>query len=282
MEYFYYDLGDPQGEPVVFLHTGGAGASAYQCWRLNLDAVAKAGYRVVAPDNPGFGRTTPGNAVEGLGAFLDALGIGRAHLVGNSGGGMTATTFSGRYTDRVRSLTLSGGEPRLDTKATRPIVPKLGQTARMDFARAMMAKPELGFDDMRNATADFFYDRNHPEIDATAQLRLDTLADPELLRRTREEAIGQIARGRAATPDEVYAAITAPTYLLHGRDEPFFYRGEDQPILIDAAIKVVFAIRDCRCTLLPHCGHWPQLEKAEEYNELLLGFLRDVSRRGQG
>ena len=280
IEYFYYELGDPSGEPVVFLHTGGAGTSAYQCWRLNLNAVAEAGYRVVAPDNPGFGRTSPGNAVEGLRAFLDALGIDRAHLVGNSGGGMTGTNFSGRYPGRVRSLTLSGGEPRLDTEATRPIVPKLGQTARMDFARAMLAKPELTFDDMRNATADFFYDRNHPEIDATARLRLDSLADPELRRRTREEAIGQIARGRAATPDEVYAAISAPTYLLHGRDEPYFYSEEDQPVLIDAAIKVVFAVRDCRCTLLPHCGHWPQLEKAEEYNALLLGFLRDVSRRG--
>ena len=279
IEYFYYEMGDPSGEPVVFLHTGGAGTSAYQCWRLNFDAVADAGYHVIAPDNPGFGRTSPGNPVEGLRAFLDALGIDRAHVVGNSGGGMTGTNFSGRYPDRVRSLTLSGGEPRLDTEATRPNVPKLGQTARMDFARAMMAKPELTFDDMRNATADFFYDRDHPEIDATAQIRLDSLSDPDLLRRTREEAIGQIARGRAATPDEVYAAISAPTYLLHGRDEPWFYSKEDEPVLIDAAIKVVFAVRDCRCTLLPHCGHWPQLEKAEEYNALLLGFLRDVSRR---
>ena len=280
IEYFYYELGDPSGEPVVFMHTGGAGTSAYQCWRLNLDAVAAAGYRVLAPDSPGFGRTSPGNAVEGMAAFLDAHGIERAHLVGNSGGGMAATNFSARYPDRVRSLTLSGGEPRLDTEATRPIVPRLGQTARMDFARAMMAKPELTFDDMRRATADFFYDRNHPEIDATARLRLDSLAEPELLQRTRDEAIGQIARGRAATPDEVYAAITAPTYLLHGRDEPYFYSEEDQPILIDAAIKVVFAIRDCRCTLLPFCGHWPQLEKEDEYNRLLLGFLGEVSARG--
>ena len=280
IEYFYYELGDPAGVPVVFMHTGGAGVSAYQCWRLNLDAVAAAGYRVLAPDSPGFGRTSPGNAVEGMAAFLDAHGIDRAHLVGNSGGGMAATNFSARYPDRVRSLTLSGGEPRLDTEATRPIVPKLGQTARMDFARAMMAKPELTFDDMRNATADFFYDRNHPEIDATARLRLDSLAEPALLQRTRDEAIGQIARGRAATPDEVYAAITAPTYLLHGRDEPYFYSEEDQPILIDAAIKVAFAINDCRCTLLPFCGHWPQLEKADEYNRLLLGFLGEVSARG--
>ena len=280
IEYFYYELGDPAGDPVVFLHTGGAGVSSYQCWRLNLDAVAEAGYRVLALDAPGFGRSSPGNAVEGLLAFLDAHGIGSAHLVGNSGGGMTATTFSGRYPDRVRSLTISGGEPRLDTEATRPIVPQLGATPRMNFAREMLAKPELTFEDMRRATGDFFYDRNHPEVDVVTQLRLDTLSDPDLLQRVRDDAIAQIARGRNATPDEVFAAIKAPTYLLHGRDEPNFYSEEDQPILIEAAIKVVFAIRDCRCTLLPHCGHWPQLEKADEYNQLLLGFLRDVSRRG--
>lgn len=280
IEYFYYELGDPSGEAVVFMHTGGAGVSAYQCWHLNLDAVAEAGYRVLAPDSPGFGRTSPGNAVEGMAAFLDAHGIDRAHLVGNSGGGMAATNFSARYPDRVRSLTLSGGEPRVDNEATKPIVPLLGQTARMNFARAMLAKPELTWDDMRNATADFFYDREHPQVDVVAQLRLDTLKDPDLLQRVIDEAIGQISRGRAATADDVYAAITAPTYLLHGRDEPYFYSEEDQPILIDAAIKVVFAIRDCRCTLLPHCGHWPQLEKAGEYNRLLLGFLGEVSQRG--
>ena len=280
IEYFYYELGDPAGEPVVFMHTGGAGVSAYMCWYLNLDAVANAGYRVLAPDSPGFGRSSPGNAVEGMRAFLDAHGIDRAHLVGNSGGGMAATNFSARYPDRVRSLTLSGGEPRVDNEATKPIVPLLGQTARMNFAREMLAKEELSVEDMRRATGDFFYDREHPQVDAVTQMRLDTLSDPELLERVREEAIGQIARGRAATPDEVYAAITAPTYLLHGRDEPYFYSEEDEPILIDAAIKVAFAIRDCRCTLLPHCGHWPQIEKSDEYNRLLLGFLADVSAWG--
>ena len=280
IEYFYYELGDPAGEPVVFMHTGGAGVSAYMCWYLNLDAVANAGYRVLAPDSPGFGRSSPGNAVEGMRAFLDAHGIDRAHLVGNSGGGMAATNFSARYPDRVRSLTLSGGEPRVDNEATQPIVPLLGQTARMNFARDMLAKEELSVEDMRRATGDFFYDREHPQVDAVARMRLDTLSDPEMLERVREEAIGQIARGRAATPDEIYAAITAPTYLLHGRDEPYFYSKEDEPVLIDAAIKVVFAIRDCRCTLLPHCGHWPQIEKADEYNRLLLGFLAEVSARG--
>ena len=280
IEYFYYELGDPAGDPVVFLHTGGAGVSSYQCWHLNLDAVAEAGYHVLAVDAPGFGRSSPGNAVEGLLAFLDAHGIDRAHLVGNSGGGMTGTTFSGRYPDRVRSLTISGGEPRLDTEATRPIVPTLGATARMNFAREMLAKPELTSEDMLRASGDFFYDRNHPEVEVVARMRLETLSDPDLLQRVRDDAIAQIARGRNATPDEVYAAITAPTYLLHGRDEPNFYSKEDEPILFDAAIKVVGAINDCRCTILPFCGHWPQLEKAEEYNKLLLGFLEDVSRRG--
>ena len=69
IEYFYYELGDPAGDPVVFLHTGGAGVSSYQCWHLNLDAVAEAGYHVLAVDAPGFGRSSPGNAVEGLAGF---------------------------------------------------------------------------------------------------------------------------------------------------------------------------------------------------------------------
>lgn len=273
---YFYEVGDPEEEAIILLHTGGAGVSAFMCWHQTLDVFAEADYHVFAPDSPGFGRSTPGNGVDVLLAFMDARGIQKAHLIGNSGGGMTCTNFASRYPDRVRSLTLSGGEPRVDTEGTREVMPKLGVTPRMEFARAMLAKSELSMEDVRRSTADFFYNRDHPAVDVVAKLRMDTLNDTELLERVRADATAQIGRGRSNTPIEKFAAITAPTYLLHGRDEPGFYSDGDAPVLLNAAMQVMHVIPDCRCTVLPYCGHWPQLEMPETYNELVLGFLKEA------
>ena len=68
---YYYQSGDPSGEVVIFLHTGGAGVSAFMCWHQTFDKIAEAGYHVFAPDSPGFGRSSPGNGVEILKAFME-------------------------------------------------------------------------------------------------------------------------------------------------------------------------------------------------------------------
>ena len=189
---------------------------------------------------------------------------------------MICTNFAAKYPERVQSLTLSGGEPRVETEATRDIMLTLGATPRMEFARGMLDKDKLSLEDMRHATADFFYDREHPAVETVANLRMDTLGDIQLLERVRSDAREQINRGRNSTTFETFAAITAPTFLLHGRDEPGFYSEADAPLLLNAAMQVIHAIGDCRCTLLPYCGHWPQLEMPDTYNELVIGFLNEI------
>ena len=276
----YYEEGSADQGSVIFMQTGGAGTTAYMCWHLNIDAFADAGYRVYAPDAPGFGRsklaagdTGPVNGEYFLLAFMDALGVSQAHLVGNSMGAMTSVRFAVDNPGRVRSVTLSGGEPRLDTDETRAIAPTLGATPRMNFVREMLSKPQLEADDMRRVTADFFCDRDHSAVEDIARLRLDALRDPELFERVKEDALGQVRRGRTNYDSSLLAGVRAPTFLLHGRDEKWFYTEDTTPALIDAAVKVAFVVPDCRCTLLPYCGHWPQLEQPETYNALVIEFL---------
>lgn len=280
----YYEEGSADQGSVIFMQTGGAGTTAYMCWHRNIDAFVDAGYRVYAPDAPGFGRsklaagaTGPVDGGSFLLAFMDALGVTQAHLVGNSMGAMTTARFAADNPGRVRSVTLSGGEPRLDTDETRAIAPTLGATPRMNFVREMLSKPQLEADDMRRATADFFYDRDHPAVEETARLRLDALRDPELSQRVKEDALGQVRRGRTNYDSSLLAGIQAPTFLLHGRDEKWFYTEGTAPALIDAALKVAFVVPDCRATLLPHCGHWPQLEQPETFNALVIEFLKHYS-----
>ena len=95
MRLHYHDLGDRDGPAVIFLQGSGPGASGWSNFQFNVPAFTQAGYRVVVPDLPGFGFSSkPTDAQYTLdyfrdyvGEMLDALGIERCALVGNSLGG---------------------------------------------------------------------------------------------------------------------------------------------------------------------------------------------------
>ena len=104
----YHDEG--RGPAVLFIHGSGPGVSAWANWRLTIPALATS-YRLIAPDMVGFGFSDRPKGVEyrketwvrqavGL---LDALGIDKAHVVGNSFGGAIALAMAIRHPERVRS-----------------------------------------------------------------------------------------------------------------------------------------------------------------------------------
>src|SRR5258707_2780768 len=119
MRLHYHEAGPPgpasAGTPVVLLHGGGPGGSAWSNFGRNL-AVFAARFRTLMIDQPGFGRPAKppvtGHyftfAAEALAGLLDKLGIGQEHLVGNSLGGGTAVRFALRYPRRVGRLVLMG------------------------------------------------------------------------------------------------------------------------------------------------------------------------------
>jgi len=103
---FHYDVGS--GHAVVLLHGFNDHAEAFT---RNIIPLAEAGHRVVALDLPGFGRSGIPNMrysltgfAEFMLDFLDALGIERAHLVGNSMGGAIALRTALRQPDRIQSV----------------------------------------------------------------------------------------------------------------------------------------------------------------------------------
>src|SRR5437667_7950463 len=105
----YHEAGT--GAPLVLLHGGGPGASAWSNWKQNLAPFA-AHFRVLAVDQPGYGRSDKpvikggmwefyARAVRGL---LDELGLEQAHFIGNSLGGGTTLKFALDYPDRPDRL----------------------------------------------------------------------------------------------------------------------------------------------------------------------------------
>lgn len=103
------------GPPVVLIHGSGPGVTAYANWRLTIPALAER-FRVLAPDMVGFGGTErPPGVVYDLKTwadqvvgFLDAHGIERASLVGNSFGGAIALRVATQHPERVGRLALMG------------------------------------------------------------------------------------------------------------------------------------------------------------------------------
>jgi pimeloyl-ACP methyl ester carboxylesterase len=97
------------GEPVVLMH---AITGTSESWQPQIATLAKLGYRVVAFDRRGWGKSLadpatgpqPGHASEDLHALADYLSLDRFHLVGVAGGGFVALDYAAWHGDRLRSL----------------------------------------------------------------------------------------------------------------------------------------------------------------------------------
>ena len=112
-----------QGEPLILLHGNGENCDYFVG---QIDEFARY-WHVYALDTRGHGKTPRGTApftirqfVDDLLSFMDAHGIGKAHILGFSDGGNIAMVFAMRYPDRVDRLILDGAN--LDAKGVRPSI----------------------------------------------------------------------------------------------------------------------------------------------------------------
>ena len=119
--------GDPSDPAILWLHGSGPGVSALSNWETLITTMP--GYRHIAPDVLGFGDSShpedlplgvAGSAAmraEAMGGLLDALGVAKTHLVGNSMGGMIALLMLKGRPERFDRVILmgSGGAPMTPT-----------------------------------------------------------------------------------------------------------------------------------------------------------------------
>jgi 2-hydroxy-6-oxonona-2,4-dienedioate hydrolase len=256
--------GPAGGEPVVFLH----GTSGHlEAFVRNLGPHADAGYACHAIDMLGHGYTEGVDRpyeipeyVTHLLAYLDAVGIGRAHLVGESLGGWVAARLASEHPDRVASLQLlcPGG-----TKANPAVMARIRESTRravttddIAFTRErlnlLMYDPAKDVDDELVAVRHAIYHR--PEF----VMRLDHLLCLQEL---------EVRRRNLLTPEQL-GAITAPTLVVWSTQNPFGDVPEGEALAA--------AIPGARLEVFTECGHWPQHEQSERYNRLSLDVLRQT------
>lgn len=253
-----HDTGvDPGGGAVLLIHGSGPGVSAWANWRLTIPALAPH-FRVIAPDIVGFGYTDRTVAHYDLDTWtghvvgvLDALGIERAHVVGNSFGGSLALSMAIHHRDRVGRLGLMGA-------VGLPFAITPGLEAVWGYEPSVEAMAAL----LRIFTA-----TPAPGIEELAELRYRASIRPgvhesyaAMFPAPRQRWVDALAHAE----DDV-AAITAPTIVFHGR--------EDRVIPLATSLRLFDLIPHARLHVFGDCGHWTQIEHAEEFHRILTDFL---------
>jgi non-heme chloroperoxidase len=261
-EIFYKDWGT--GKTVVFSHGWPLNADA---WDAQMLFLVQEGYRVIAHDRRGHGRSgQPGEGndmntyADDLAAVLDALDVKDAMLVGHSTGGGEVTRYIGRHgTRRVSKAVLIGAVPplMLKTQANPGGLPK----DVFDGIRAGVAADRSQF--YKDLAIPFFgYNRDNAR---KSQGVIDSFWAQGML----GGIVGQYACIREFSEvdyTEDLKKFDIPTLILHGDD--------DQIVPIDAAARQsAKLVRNATLKVYPGGAHGMCVVEAEKVNADLLAFV---------
>src|SRR5690606_186552 len=259
----YNDVG--QGEEViVMLHGSGPGASGWANFHRNIAPMAQAGYRVILMDCPGWSKSDPiistgsrsdlnARCLKGL---LDGLGIGKAHIIGNSMGAHSTTAFALENPDRIGKLVLMGGGtggPSLFSPMPAEGIKLIGQLYR-----------EPTIENLKKMMAVFVYDSSSLTEDLYQQRLHNMLSRRDHL----ENFVASAQRYPKQFTDYGHRLdeIQAETLIVWGRNDRF--------VPLDVGLRVLANMPRATMHLFNQCGHWAQWEHAEAFNRLVIDFLK--------
>jgi pimeloyl-ACP methyl ester carboxylesterase len=246
------------GPVVLLVHGSGPGVSAFANWRLTMPTLAEH-FDVIAPDIVGFGFTDRPEGFDysleswraHLLGFADALELETFSIVGNSFGGGLAISMAAHAPDRVERLVLMGA-----CGVSFPITDGLD--------RVWGYEPSLAT--MRGLLDIFAFDPAYA-TDELAELRYAASVRPGF--QESFSAMFPAPRQRwvdaLATPEDVIADLPHRTLVVHGRD--------DRIIPLSNAFRLLELIDDAQLHVFGRCGHWTQIEHAQEFNALVADFL---------
>lgn len=250
-----------EGPPIILLH---AGIADLRAWDAMVPPLEEAGFRLIRFDMRGLGASetadVPFSRHLDVIAVIDALGVRRAALVGNSIGGMTALDLALEAPERVVALVLmAGGIGGFDG----------GETAAESAAGAAMAAADAAGDgDLLNELEIRFW------VDGVGQA--ETRVDPEVRRLMLEmnrpscnaDHVGgrPIALGPPA--NERLASVAAPTLAIAGALD-----GSFQHV---ALARIDALVPGARTITLPGVAHMMGMEQPETMATLVIDHVRPL------
>lgn len=235
------------GAPVVLLH---ANTGNSESWQKQIPAFAAAGYRVIAIDRPGWGKSTvragvqPASVAEDLDALADQLKLDRFHLVGVAGGGYIALDYAAWHPQRLRSLVLG--------------------------ATGLGLQGDAEADVFRRGAAIPGFDKQSPEVREMSPsyrgLNPAGVARWKEIEAHSKQADAVELRLRTPNTDEKVASITTPTLVIAG----------DVDLTTPSGAIRLWAkhLKAYDWLLIPEAGHSVAWEQPEAFNQGVLAFLR--------
>ncbi|MEN5427199.1 alpha/beta hydrolase [Stenotrophomonas pennii] len=280
LEMAYMDI-PPARAPagtVVLLHGKNFCAAT---WKESIQPLLDAGYRVIAPDQVGFCKSSKpqgyqysfGQLAANTHALLEHLGVQRAHIVGHSMGGMLAARYALLYPEATQSLSLVNPIGLEDWKA-------LGVPWRsVDAWYANELK--TSFESIRKYQLDVYYDGDwKPQFEHWARMQAGMYAGP---------GKDAVAWSQALTSDMVFNQpvvyelkdIRVPTTLFIGQTDRTAIGRDLAPPAVKATLGDYPALGKAAAGTIPGAqlvefaglGHSPQVQDPAAFNAALLRFL---------
>lgn len=245
---WYKDTGG-SGVPVVLLH---AATGSSQVWEHQVPAFTAAGYRVIAYDRRGWGRSVidstgpqPGTAADDLQALMDYLHIDRFHAIATAAGVSVTLDYAISFPQRVRSMVVANG--------------------------AMGGLQDEGYMALYQRVRSPLIDALPPELrELGASYRA---ANPEGTRRWVE--LEHISRPAGpAHPQTTRNTLTFS--LLQTLKVPMLVIAGDADLLAPPPFLRLFTsrIKTAESMIIPEAGHSAYWEQPEMFNRAVLEFIR--------
>lgn len=260
----YHEAGE--GEPVIMVHGGGPGASGWSNYSRNFEALVEAGFRVILIDCPGFASSDPVVTAAprrvlntwGVKGLMDALQIEKAHLIGNSMGGATSMTMAVDHPGRVDRLILMGAAGLGQSM----FVPSPAEGIKL----MLSIFREPSYEALKKMIDVFIFDRS-AITEELVQGRYVAMM------RNEGEHLKNFVKSQELNPTgpldvmaHLMPKIQAKTLCVWGRDDRF--------VPLDNGLKAIWGIPDARLVVFAKCGHWVQWEHADDFNRLVVDFLK--------
>ena len=254
MTYLHILDPNPDGNPAVLL-LHGMGASG-ESWSLQFPALIKAGYRPLAPDLPGFGKS-PFNgkkwSIEKVASdticALDEVGCGVAHIVGLSMGGVIAQQIVHDHPDKAKKLVLASTFSRLRPDDV---------TGWYYFLRRVIALSVRGLPAQAVLVANRVFPLPEQKFLRELLLEAITHADKRAYRSAMAALGGFDSRKWLGT-------FTVPVLVVTG--------SEDTTVSPKLQKKLTDQIPGAKQVIIEHGGHAVPIDQAHQFNHILLDFL---------
>ncbi|HJQ16504.1 MAG TPA: alpha/beta fold hydrolase [Allosphingosinicella sp.] len=261
-----------EGHPVIMLHGSGPGATGWSNFGANIKDLSKK-YRVIAIDFPGWGLSDTFDPDSGarfqvnadiVVELMDALGIDKAALVGNSMGGIASQMITAQHPNRVsHCITMGAPAPGGPQVFYQPLGLTEGLKILFEAYRvpteAMIRKlVEIMIFDSSFVTDELIKQRADNANANTDHLKnfLKGLATMHI------DAVGR---------DDLVHALeqsSTPALIIHGRD--------DRVVPVEHSLRAAALMPNATLVVFNRCGHWAQWEHAAKFNGLVSGFIESM------